>query len=133
MGYNQIGCGSLIWILEGGTISFGGGGFTAGNNMIIAKKSVKIGSNCQIAFGVTISDHDFHKTYKNGIQNNETLPVNIGDGVWIGMNATILKGVNIGDGAIVAAGAVVTSDVPPGAMVAGVPAKIIKNNIEFYG
>ena len=132
-GYNEIGRGSLIWILEGGTISFGGGGYTAGNNLIIAKESVVIGSNCQIAFGVTISDHDFHKTYTNGIQNNETLPVKIGDGVWIGMNATILKGVSVGDGAIIAAGSVVTKDIPSHSMVAGVPAKVIKTDVEFYG
>lgn len=60
----------------------------------------------------------FIEPFDNGIQNPETLPVVIGDGR-IGMNATILKGVTIGDGAIVAAGAVVTRDVPPRAMVAG--------------
>jgi acetyltransferase-like isoleucine patch superfamily enzyme len=50
----------------------------------------------------------------------------IGNDVWIGANAVILKGVTIGDGAVVGAGAVVTSDVPPGAVVAGNPAKVIK-------
>ncbi len=132
-GVNQIGRGSLVWLLEGGQLEIGGGGFTAGLNMLIAKESIKIGKNCQIAFGTTISDHDFHKTYSKSVQNPETAPVVIGDGVWIGMNATILKGVNIGDGAIVAAGALVTSDVPERAMVGGVPAKVIKTGIEFYG
>jgi acetyltransferase-like isoleucine patch superfamily enzyme len=131
--YNQIGRGSLVWILEGGCIEMQGDSFTAGNNMIIAKEQVTIGRDCQIAFGVTIADHDFHKTYTNGIQNPETLPVIIKDGVWIGMNATILKGVTIGERAIVAAGAVVTRDVPARAMVAGVPARIIKTDVEFYG
>ena len=132
-GYNQIGRGSLIWILEGGKIEFKGNSSTSGNNMFIAKKSITIGRDCAIAFGVTISDHDFHKTYNSGKENPETLPVVIGDRVWIGMNATILKGVTIGDGAIVAAGAVVTRDIPERTMVAGVPAKIIKRNIEYYG
>lgn len=50
----------------------------------------------------------------------------IGNDVWCGLNVTILRGVNIGDGAVVAAGAVVTRDVPPYAIVAGVPAKILK-------
>lgn len=131
--YNQIGRGSLIWILEGGCIEFMGNASTSGNNMIIAKNRVTIGRDCQIAFGVTISDHDFHKTYSQGVQNSETLPVTIGDGVWIGMNATILKGVTIGDKAIVAAGAVVTRDVPARSMVAGVPARVVKNEVEFYG
>ena len=54
-----------------------------------------------------------------------------GDKVWIATNAMILPGVTIGDGAIVAAGAVVTKDVPPRCMVAGVPAKVIKENVEW--
>lgn len=53
-------------------------------------------------------------------------PARIGNDVWIGANATILRGVSIGDGAIVAAGAVVTADVPPYAVVGGVPARVIK-------
>lgn len=55
----------------------------------------------------------------------EHLPIIIGDYVWVGVNATILKGVKIGDGAVVAAGAVVVEDVPPYTIVGGVPAKII--------
>ena len=54
-------------------------------------------------------------------------PVHIGDDVWIGGHATILPGVIIGDGAVVAAGAVVTKDVPPYTVVAGVPARVIKH------
>ena len=56
-------------------------------------------------------------------------PIIIGDKVWIGMRATILKGVVIGDGAIIAAGAVVTKDVSPGTLVGGVPAKLIKKDV----
>jgi maltose O-acetyltransferase len=52
--------------------------------------------------------------------------VRIGDDVWIGGHATILPGVTIGDGAVVAAGAVVTKDVPPYTVVAGVPARVVK-------
>jgi len=132
-GYTQIGGGSLVWVLENGRIEFGGGGFTAGKSIIIAKESVKIGNNCQIAWGVTISDHDFHRTFTEGVQNLETAPVEIGDGVWIGMNATILKGVRVGERAIIGAGSVVTKDVPAFSMVVGSPAKIVKNNVEFYG
>ena len=57
--------------------------------------------------------------------------VNIGNKVWIATNAMILPGVTIGDGAIIAAGTVVTKDVPARSMVAGVPAKIIKGNVEW--
>ena len=53
-------------------------------------------------------------------------PIHIGKNVWIGSNATVLPGVSIGDGAIVAAGAVVTKDVPENTIVGGVPAKVIR-------
>lgn len=54
-------------------------------------------------------------------------PIEIGRNVWIGANATILPGVKIGDNTVVAAGAVVTKDLPPDVVAAGVPAKVIKN------
>ena len=56
----------------------------------------------------------------------EIRPVSIGNDVWIGSRVTILPGVNIGDGAIIAAGAVVTKDVPSYAIVGGVPAKLLR-------
>ena len=60
-----------------------------------------------------------------------TQPISIGNHVWIGINVTILKGVKIGDGAIIAAGAVVTRDVPERCLAAGVPARVIKNNVSW--
>ena len=57
---------------------------------------------------------------------DELLPTKIGRDVWIGANAVILGGVTIGDGAVVAAGAVVTKDVEAGAIVAGVPARLLR-------
>ena len=53
-------------------------------------------------------------------------PIIVGKNVWIGSNSTILQGVSIGDGAIVAAGAVVTKDVPANSIVGGIPAKLIR-------
>lgn len=67
--------------------------------------------------GTTFSDKDYF---------NESEKVVIGNDVWIGVNAVILDGVNIGDGAVIAAGAVVTKDVPPYSIVGGVPATVIK-------
>ncbi len=132
-GYNEIGRGSLVWVLDEGKITFSGNSYTAGNNMLIAKSSIEIGKNCCIAWGVTICDHDFHRYYIDNKQQTETLPIVIEDGVWIGMNSTILKGVRVGAGAIVAAHSVVTRDVPPKTLVAGNPARIVKEGIEFYG
>lgn len=60
------------------------------------------------------------------IDFEEYLPISIGHDVWIGAHAIIMDGVSIGNGAVIAAGAIVTKDVPPYAIVAGIPAKIIK-------
>ena len=132
-GYNEIGRGSLVWIMEAGKVSFAGNTFTAGKNMLISKERVSIGRNCAIAWGVTICDHDFHKLYKNGKQRVETAPVVIEDGVWIGMNATILKGVTVGRGAVIGADTVVTRDVPSACICAGNPARVVETDIEFRG
>jgi acetyltransferase-like isoleucine patch superfamily enzyme len=63
-------------------------------------------------------------------EKDELLPTKIGRDVWIGANAVILGGVTVGDGAVVAAGAVVTKDVEPGAVVAGVPARLVRKREE---
>lgn len=84
---------------------------------------ISIGENSIIGYNATILAHEFlPREYRIG-------KVEIGSWVLIGANATVLPGVRIGDGAVVAAGAVVTGDVPPGAVVAGVPARIIKKQV----
>ena len=90
---------------------------------------VTIGSHVNLAQGITVTalNHNFEDTNKRiDEQGVNTTPVTIGDDVWIGANAVILPGVHIGNHCVVAAGAVVTKDVPAHSLVAGVPAKIIK-------
>ena len=86
---------------------------------------VTLGDGCQIGHNVVfatlnhgLAPEDRHTTYP--------APVILGRNVWVGSNSTILQGVTIGDNAVVAAGAVVTKDVPADAIVGGVPAKVIK-------
>ena len=67
-----------------------------------------------------------HDLLPQNNRKNHYAPIKIGNHVWIGSNSTVLSGVTIGEWAVVAAGAVVTKDVPPYTMVGGVPAKIIK-------
>lgn len=93
---------------------------------IHAGKSVSIGDDTLIAWDCCIMDRDYHKFMSESENYKE---VTIGSHVWIGAKAMILKGVNIGDGAVVAAGAVVTKDVPPKCLAAGNPAKIIKEDV----
>mgnify|MGYP002853755922 CR=1 FL=1 len=90
---------------------------------------VTIGSHVNLAQGITITalNHNFaEKEQRIDEQGVSTNPVKIGDDIWIGANAVILPGVSIGNHSVVAAGAVVTKDVPAHSLVAGVPAKIIK-------
>lgn len=90
---------------------------------------VEIGSHVNLAQGITVTalNHNFNDTNKRiDEQGVSTNPVTIEDDVWIGANAVILPGVTIGNHSVVAAGAVVTKDVPPHSLVAGVPAKVIK-------
>lgn len=84
-----------------------------------------MGDGCQIGHNVVFAtlNHDIAPERR---ANTYPAPIVLGKNVWIGSNSTILQGVTIGDNAIVAAGAVVTKDVPANTIVGGVPAKIIK-------
>lgn len=90
---------------------------------------VRIGNNVNLAQGITVTalNHNFDDTTKRIDQQGvSTKAVTINDDVWIGANAVVLPGVTIGTHSVVAAGAVVSKDVPPYTIVAGVPAKVIK-------
>ncbi|MCB2192893.1 MAG: sugar O-acetyltransferase [Deltaproteobacteria bacterium] len=86
---------------------------------------ITIGDGTQIGQNVVLStlNHGFSPQERH---TTFPFPIVIGKNVWISSNATVVPGVTIGDNAVIAAGAVVTKDVPPNAVVAGVPAKIIK-------
>ena len=91
---------------------------------------VCIGNHVNLAQGIVVTalNHNFNDTTKRiDEQGVATKAVTIADDVWIGANAVVLPGVTIGQHSVVAAGAVVTQDVPPYSVVGGVPAKVIKN------
>lgn len=126
----QIFSGSVISIAENARLELGGNGFINHECHIDCFNSIRVGKGTIIAKGVYIRDSDNHALeYKSYIKS---LPIDIGEHCWIGMRATILKGVHIGNGAVVAAGSMVTKDVPERCLVAGVPAKVIKENISWY-
>jgi maltose O-acetyltransferase len=95
--------------------------------MIDASERIEIGENTMVGPHCYITDHDhgMEPGAPVGQQRLRSRPVRIGCGVWLGAAVCVLKGVTIGDGAVVGAGAVVTKDVPPGAKVAGRPARQI--------
>jgi acetyltransferase-like isoleucine patch superfamily enzyme len=96
-------------------------------SMIAAAQGVEIGRDCMIGPHCYITDHD-HAHAPGKLVREQVLvpdPVRLGNDVWLGAGAIVLKGVTIGDGAVVGAGAVVTKDVPALGKVAGVPARTI--------
>ena len=121
--------GSYIRVIEGGTLHIKGSGFINENVQITCGDKIEIGDGCFIGRDVIIRSYDAHQILKEGYQ--VSAPIKIGNRVWIGQRAMILKGVTIGDGAVIAAGAVVTKDVPPHSVVAGVPAKVIDQDVEW--
>ena len=135
--------GELSIVTPGGRLQLGHHCFVGADTRIWAAASVVIGDFVLIAHLVDIHDSDGHATdavvrrrdpvdlFEQRRERNwatvPAKPVRIGNDVWIGFKSSILKGVTIGDGAVVAAASVVTRDVPPHTMVAGNPARVVRD------
>jgi acetyltransferase-like isoleucine patch superfamily enzyme len=150
--YIKIGKDCVIngtYVIENNNLSINIGDRTfIGGGLFISIKGIEIGSDVMFSWGCTVMDNDAHSLnwryrvndvldWKRGLEKGvngqfkdwsmvESAPVHILDKAWIGFNVIILKGVTIGEGAMVAAGSVVTKDVPPYTLVGGNPARIIK-------
>lgn len=108
------------------TLEVGDNTFINCGTTISARNKIVIGKNCQIATGVVMMDDDFHGTSDDRDSYEAPTPIIIEDNVWLATRVIVLKGVTIGEGSTVASGAVVTKDIPPFCIAAGVPAKVIK-------
>lgn len=108
----------------GENVSMNGASITSRSKPIVLENDVMLGPN------VAIADADFHEVWppaarvKPGMQFDDGVVIK--QRAWIGAKAVILKGVTVGENAVVAAGSIVTKDVPPNSMVAGNPARVIK-------
>jgi len=123
------GCKLSAWGTDGpAKIRIGSRTYIGDRTEIHAGQSVTIGDGCDISWDCCIMDRDYHKL---GSEKEIFAPVTIGNHVWIGCKSTILKGVTVGDGAVIAAGSVVTRDVPPRTLVGGNPARVLKEEVEW--
>ena len=119
--------GADIQLFKNSRLILGKGSFINSDCKIRCHKEITIGEGCAISHDFTVMDSDAHEL--DGSRN--TNPIHIGNHVWIGTRVTILNGVTVGDGAVIAAGALVTKDVPAGSLVGGVPAKVIREKVEW--
>ncbi|WP_140764802.1 acyltransferase [Mesorhizobium sp. B4-1-4] len=120
------GFGSRSWfhVLGNARLSIGSRSFINSGVMIDVSTAVSIGKNCLVGDCVVIQDSNYHEIDEGA--GVKTKAVVIGDNVWIGRNSIILPGVEIGDHSVIGAGSVVTKSVPPHSLVAGNPARIIR-------
>lgn len=135
-GMGHLHCGRFVWIGNGcgircheGNLRIGDKTVFGSNNVVNCYLDIEIGSECIFADWIYVADFDHsfddaHRPIRS--QGIDTSPVRIGNGVWVANKVTITRGVTVGDGAILGANAVVTRDVPPGAIVGGVPARVIR-------
>lgn len=129
-GHNIIRSGAYIEIINEGCLTIGQGAINV-NFTVMCAKEITIGNGVRIGRNVSIRDFNgAHVIISDSYVNHA--PVHIGDHCWLCSGCSIMPGVTIGEGSVVAANATVTKDVPPHSLVAGCPAKVIKENIEWY-
>jgi acetyltransferase-like isoleucine patch superfamily enzyme len=109
---------------KNGSLVLGERVFINTGSTVVATHSIVVGDDCLIGDLVAIFDSDYHPMEPSS--PTRTAPVCLGANVWVGRSAVILPGVTIGDHAVIAAGSIVTSDVPARTLVAGVPARPIR-------
>lgn len=113
-------------------LTIGDNTYITASSTIYCANRIEIGSDCAIAWNTTIIDTDFHHIYyPDGRENPLSIPIKIGDKVWIGCNSTILKGVTIGNNSVIGANTLVNKDVPPNCLAVGNPMRIIHENIDW--
>ena len=132
-GSARLGFGSIVRLGEGATLRLGDGFTANGLTRVLVGSTVTIGKGTVLGTGATVADSVDHATSGDDGETwtDPVAPVTIGDGCWLGAESLVLRGVTVGDGAIVAARAVVTHDVPPATLAAGVPARVVKEHVAW--
>lgn len=121
--------GSMNLCAENGAVLEFKKGCGVSASQIIANIGIEIGEDSLIGAGCLICDSDMHEVPLGSGKVTAMAPIRIGRGVFVGARSIILKGVTIGDGAVIGAGSVVTRDIPAHALVAGNPAKLLRQNL----
>jgi tetrahydrodipicolinate N-acetyltransferase len=127
----NVGRGSRVYINDRGHLEIGNRSYINDCSVITCFDRIHIGSNCAVSWNTNILDTNIHELVVQGTPRPRSQSIYIGDRVWVGTGAIVLPGVTVGDGAVIAAGSVVKSDVPPNAVVAGNPARVVRENVSW--
>jgi len=112
----------------GGLLELGNGVYVNYGCSIAATQSVRIGANCSLGSHCMLMDNDFHSLEpERRHEMPPSAPIVLEPDVWLGVRVLVLRGVTIGARSVVGAGSVVTRDIPPRSLAAGVPAKVIRS------
>lgn len=95
--------------------------------------NIEVGELCMFSYGITLRNHDSHRIINpiDGSVINSPKDIVLGKHVWVAQNATILKGCHIGDNSVIGFGAIVTKSCDSGSIMTGVPAKVVKENVNW--
>jgi acetyltransferase-like isoleucine patch superfamily enzyme len=119
----------------GASVSLGAGAGVNGLVRLLAHEPARIaiGADCLLAAEAEIAASDMHPIFDaaTGARINPAADVTLGDRVWVGQRAMLLKGVRVGDDSVIGAGAVVTRPVPPGCVAAGNPARVVRRGVRW--
>jgi acetyltransferase-like isoleucine patch superfamily enzyme len=129
LGTVKVGSGNRWDVGRAAEVRIGAGTYLGPSTRLIITEGLQIGSNCAISWDCQFLDDDFH-TIRAGRQS--AAPITIGDRVWIGTRASVLRGSVIGDGCVVAAGSIVRGDFSePRTLIAGTPARVIRRAVDW--
>lgn len=113
---------------QGGRLEIGHGVFINYGCSIAANQLIHIGDNCSLGPYCVLMDNDFHRLEpERRNERPDSAPIVLEENVWLGVRVIVLKGATIGAGSVIGAGSLVTKDVPPRCLAAGMPAKVLRH------
>jgi acetyltransferase-like isoleucine patch superfamily enzyme len=127
----QIHRGTRVFVNDGAHLQMGDQSYVNDCSTVTCFDQITIGSRCAISWNANILDSNIHELAVEGEVRPRSRPVLIGDDVWIGTGVIVLAGTTIGSGAVVGAGSVVNSTIPSAALVAGNPARTVREAVSW--
>lgn len=128
----SLGVGCRINVSRNGELVFGNNFSATSRSTFYSNKKIEFGNDCLVSWDCLFMDTDSHKIFQNEEHINQNAEICIGNHVWIGCRATILKGVSIANDSVIGAGAVITKDcISERCVYAGNPARIVKSDVDW--